>query len=268
MTARMHGRGRVQSSDARPAGARGGSAFTLVELLVATAVCLLMLTMLMSVFSGTLQSWTTTAARSETFTEARAALYLLEAELQQIIQKPEQAGAEPRPFIKADLESPLGGEDEALAFVCRVRQDGQPTASAGSDVCAVSYFLAPESDAAAAPHALFRRLAPSEETFAKLSGSVEDLFTGSCVVDGLAEVVAQNVIHFQVQLRDSQMRLLPLSDTGSGLEDPAAAYVEATLKVISTRAAQSYFDPATSAAQKEKIALQDAREFTLRRALR
>lgn len=241
------------------------AAFSLVELLVATSVAMLMLTLLLTVFSGTLESWSTAAARSETFGEARASLHLLERELNNAAPKIEREGLE-IPRVITGLQSPGGATDEALGFFCKVPHQGQPADSAHSDICGVTYFLASVSASQTnAPHALFRRLIPSEETFEKLAGEPQDFFVDACVVDSLAEVVAQNVIGFQVRLRDAQLG--PVAPPTGVTSSTDAAYVEVTLKVISSRVAQSYFDPVTSAAQKEKIALQEAREFTLRHVL-
>ncbi|TLD71300.1 hypothetical protein FEM03_07150 [Phragmitibacter flavus] len=236
-----------------------------MELLVATTVAMLMLTLLLTTFSGTLESWTTTAARSETFSEARAALHLLERELRHVAPKIESEGETLHDVITG-LEAPVGGMDKALGFFCKVPHQGQPSTSAQSNICGVTYFLAPESSQVNAPHALFRRLIPSGDTFAMLSEAPTGFFADACLVDDLAEVVAQNVIDFQVRLRDSQ--LTPVAFPATPTSPTDAAFVEVKLKVISTRGAQSYFDPVVSAAQKDKVALQEAREFTLRHPLR
>lgn len=279
--------GRI-STPAAAAGRVGVAAFSLVELLVATSVSMLMMALLLTVFSGSVETWTTTAARSETFGEARAALHLMERELNNIAPKVEREGVAV-PVVITGLEAPGGGTDQALGFFCKVPHQGQPLAEAHSDICGVTYFLAPVSAQANAPQALFRRLIPSEETFARLGKTPAEFFDDACAVDSLAEVVAQNVIEFKVRERDKDLN--PVAPTGSETPasapaeaapdadtnpdpnaDPAApaaaAYVEVTLKVISTRGAQTYFDPVVPAAQKEKTALQEAREFTLRHPLR
>jgi type II secretory pathway pseudopilin PulG len=252
------------------------AAFSLVELLVATAVSMLMMALLLTVFSGSLEAWTTTASRSETFGEARAALHLMERELNNAAPKIASAGVTV-PTVITGLEAPGGGTDEALGFFCKVPHQGQPLAEAHSDICAVTYFLAPVSGQVNAPQALFRRLIPSGETFVRLGKTPAAFFEDACKVDALAEVVAQNVIAFNVRERDKDLKPIPPPTGGadaSAIDEAspdapsAAVYVEVTLKVISTRGAQTYFDPAVSAAQREQVVLQEAREFTLRHPLR
>lgn len=250
-------------------------AFSILELLVATTLSVLMLTLLLTLLSGVLDTWTSTAARSETFGEARAALHLLERELNLIVPPIHHDGEEVDDLI-TKLETTEGETVDVLAFLCKVPHEGQPSSEAFSDICGVTYFIAPETDQPNAPNALFRRLIPSEETFTKLGTAPAELFTDSCKVDNLAEVVAQNVIGFKISQRDQELKLIPPTETvgappplsDSAETPPVAAYVEVTLKVISSRSAQSYFDPTIPAIQKERIALQESREFTFRVARR
>lgn len=246
--------------------------FSLVELLISTSVALLMLGMLLSIFTGALESFSATTSRTETFADARASLHLLGRELEGAISSSKDATSQPSaeiPSIVTGIKSPSGQTDEALGFLLKLTTAAQPSSSAQSDICSVTYFLAPVSSSVGASQALFRRLLPSDETFVGLTDLSQNLFVNSCDADSpFAEVVAPNVISFKVRLRDKNFQIVESAPSGVLTLPSEAAHVEVVMKVISSRAALNYFDPTFPAAQKEKLTLRETREFTLRHPIR
>ena len=246
--------------NARSHQGRSEGAFTLIELLVSTAITLIILSILMYVFAGFLDLWGSTSARSETFAEARAALGLMAHELDQVIPKVGDT-------VTVTSTPGLGVTPaKSLGFLCKASPADQPSGQNQSDVCAVIYFLSPTNEGGVTGQALYRRLITSQTVYDRLKlGSA--LYTDATDrTSPYTEMVAQNVVDFQVTLRDASYSVIPPS---SDPTQPAGApcQVEVLLTVISSRGATQYFDPTVSDAQKQKLAAKESRNFTMRHHL-
>ena len=249
--------------------------FSILELLVAMIITVIILGFMMVMFSGFLSAWITTSGREETYAEARAALYVMDRELDDAL-----------PTIGPTIclttsTSPQGVPGQALGFCCRVNQVDQPTNANQADVCGVVYFLGPatsaaNASAANAPTALFRRLITSQDAYTRLTTSNVFFSDQTSTTSTSTEAIAQNVVSMQVTLRDASYNLIPpgtplysqaTSTAAANTAGPIPAWVEVTITALSSRAAQTYFQGNLNSVQNEQLLNQQSRKFTLRHAL-
>lgn len=244
--------------------------------MVGAALTGLILTLLLGIFSGVLDTWTQTSARTDAFGEARAALHLIDRDLDGVVP------AGDSPLVSTKLPNPGKDGMEAFGFVSRVSPTSQPATPSSqvppgaplitSDICGIVYYLAPSSAGTNAPLALFRRLVPSKSTFGLLADP-PNFFTSACAADAATtlhvedEVVAQNVVSCSVLMRDADYKVISTTPPPEGTPVATPAYVEIELRVIGSHTAQSYFDAATSDVAKENLLLKNARSFVMRHRL-
>ncbi len=142
----------------------------------------------------------------------------------------------------------------------------QPAAT-GSDVCLVGYFTA--TDPTTNITSLYRTLIPSNTTFTRLSTpGLTSYFTKDDVqlTAPNVEVVADNVVDFEVNFLDVNLQPVKLADVtaAEAAKAPIAVYVEISISVLGTQAASVYFDPTTSDALRQSLKTKEQRTFKLR----
>lgn len=156
--------------------------FTLLELLVSSAVLgIVMMTLLASASTG-LSLWRTTEQSVSVDREGRTAAHLLSEDLSSIVNLSNTA-LQPRFDIARDAETPL------RFLVLRPRDYQENPDSDVGDVCYVEYRFA--------NNALSRAFVGSEDTFAQLR-------EGRLPTSGLKfEILATNVLQFRVWAWDA-----------------------------------------------------------------
>ncbi len=235
------------------------SAFTLVEMMMATALTSVFGIMLLSVLLGVLTSWQSTESRIDAYREARASLKMLAREFSTYI--PEAPGV-----TRADTLQIVTNSPSSVRFMTRlpaaVQPNGTPAVSL-SDVCGVDYFVAPPADAPQGPTGLYRRMIPSNEMFTRLAAG-GNLFPGtSSSASSHVELVAANVVDFKARFLAADLTELPQPLT----EDTVPVFVEFEMVVLAAKPAALFFDPDTPAEVKAHILDQDSRTFNVRHSL-
>lgn len=229
---------------------------------MASAVSLILGGMLVSFLTGVLGSWNRTSNRDEAYTEARAALQLLGRELDGAVVTIGTKSA-----LITNLTVPSGKSGEGIGFLCKVKMSAQPEHKNQSNLCAVAYYLSPISSEEGAPQALYRALVPSQDAF--------DLLTqGKTPFSGLldwntsnAEVVAQNVIAFDVKVLSSDFQEIDTTIQPQPTPAPVPAFLAMKIQVVGAQSAKRYFQTGASETLRDQIKQQDGREFQLRHRL-
>lgn len=238
------------------------SAFTLMELMVASVLLMFLVLLLFNVFLSVAASYQQTESRADSYRDGRAALYLMSKELQALVDTGgglTNTNATPLPRLEVQT-----GTNASLAFVTALSPASQPSTNAPSDICMVGYFVADQTNAVKG-RSLYRCLIPSGETYSRMESSGNTLLEPADLSPDapFTEPVANNVVDFQVKVLDAEM---------AGISNPTGAtneaYVELNLTVIGTRNAQAYFQDGAPDALKQRIREKDARTFTLRSKLR
>lgn len=240
---------------------RRPSGFTLLELLVASALGAIMLGLLFNVLAGVLDSWNTTTAREECYREVRAALQIMSRDMDNLVKVQPDA---PPVVVDISVNAVADPSGKVVGFFSKIPASAQVPGQNYSDISAVVYFLAPSPSSPFTSPALFRRLLSSNEVFTRLQ-SPDGVFSVACdpSLPG-TEVVAQNVTHFQISLLDASFKPLP--------QPPAAdqakpAHLDLELEVLPSRPSQEYFLPSTSEERRQQLRLKEARQFSLRHHL-
>lgn len=226
--------------------------FSLIELLVAGVITLVLGTLMVTLFAGMLSSWQQTEARTDTYRDARAGLWLLESELRTLVRQP-----------PGELPLIAGRPGGGVAFLTRRPLRSQPGTEDGSEVCAVEYFVAPDPDDPIGATALFRTMIPSSETYEELASNSPPWETRPEPNPEAphTEVVARNVVFFETEFLDESLTPVPGDGTAP------AAYLMVHMEVLGNRPAIRYFDDAASETQKEAIRNTDAMRFSIRHNL-
>lgn len=113
-------------------------AFTIIELLAATAVFVLMITLLMSAVSQINQAWRTSDGQKTRRESARALLDLMTRDLQGALISPERAGVVTTNFVLNADGGPA--QDDSLFW-----RTSSPADRSKSDLATVGYFVNPSS---------------------------------------------------------------------------------------------------------------------------
>lgn len=229
------------------------AAFTLVELLLATAITALIVVMLGTMFG----SLTTTSLRAnqriDAFRDARAALQMIERDLSGLVRNQRDAAGNPLTlpaayFVLDDLyDDPSAGNHQIYALIAAKN-------TGAGDLCAVGYYIRWDSQRNA--YSLYRYFDPSGLTFAHLTSpsvigagyaSKSDLYSpeASSVVPPVKdEVLASFAWNLRVTAYDKLGNILPaayplICDSSAASNDPLPAVIEVSFKAISANAARA-----------------------------
>lgn len=209
------GRGTCLPTSALP-NRRQAHAFTLVEMLVTTAVLTTLMLLLFSFFDQAAKAWNRSEQRIDAYREVRAAFYYLKRDLSTMIvsdqlpwvhlDDPSGAG---EPLVNGAISGnpASAAQGNALFFLSAQPADAQFT-GAGSDLCAVGYYLAWSSDpipwgSGNNSYKLHRYFYNSDETWSNglldfLQGTNPWLFPTPVGAANGDEVIARNVVNFEI----------------------------------------------------------------------
>ena len=184
--------------------------FSLLEVLVATAVLSILMVMLMGLVSSASALWRQSENRAEAFREARAALGIISRDLSSIFVGPQatnhflfgQAAGE---ALARGGSVVFDGDRQAMFFLTLLPPAAQEEGSL-SDICQVGYFLAFDRTAIsqALPGSqpsmnLYRYFLSSNQTFQRLSANGSVVFTNNLLpTDNSVELLARNVREFRI----------------------------------------------------------------------
>lgn len=206
----------VPRSPAAPAH-RGPRAFTLVELMISTALLTFMALLLFSVLEATATLWRNNEARVESFREARAGLNLMAREISQTFADP--AAALPVMVINPSptrINQPASIERDPvwggrIFFLATIAGGAQASGENRSDLCALGYYLAFTRDVTAfspdaqgaghSSYKVYRHFRSSNPTFEALQASLAPggIFLPSPTPAG-DEVLARNITRLEIRL--------------------------------------------------------------------
>lgn len=188
---------------------RGGTGFTLLELLVAMAVLTLLVVMLMGLVDSATKLWRQSESRVDAYREARAALNVISDELRAAI-----ASTNSNYFSTNPVGITTGVDPNAasLFFLTTLAPSAQPPGSKSS-ICAVGYFRGWDKqnvnfgginakDPSTPGYHLFRTFYSSDQTFTNLVQGrppLRDLAVPSSQGQPAPEILARNVCAFEVR---------------------------------------------------------------------
>ena len=203
----------------RPGHGRG---FTLTEVVVASALGVLLLGVILSVMGTGSDGYARTTARVDANVEARAALRTLSDDVASF-RFDDSFGTRDASTTRALNE---------IWFSTRMPRSAQDVNRSAGDLCFVYYYTAVtqplEGQRGPFSRKLYRRLVSSSEVMATLKRG-EDLDEPTPSPTALAdEAIAFNVVQFlaEPRLRDEEGREVPWSDN-----DPAPTHLRITLRV-------------------------------------
>ncbi|MDZ4788285.1 MAG: prepilin-type N-terminal cleavage/methylation domain-containing protein [Blastochloris sp.] len=241
----------AQSAHRKRVNLGQSSGFSLVELLVSTAILTTLMVLLFGFFEQATRAWQNSEKKVDAFREARAALYFLKRDLEALYvdnEVPYFVCADPSntvPVAYSGASRPPSEHGNALFFISKQPFDSQEASKAKSDLCAIGYYLVFDRDPAAigttrSSYRLLRYFKSSDETwnnsstpgfglwpffksittpggapdFSKLFPTAEGRTTGD-------EVIARNVINFKVRALDREYQELQPTDTNRYNVKPA-----------------------------------------------
>ncbi len=223
------------------------SAFSLVELLIATTITALIVVLLGTVFS----SLTTTSLRAnqriDAFRDARAALQMMERDLSSLVRNQRDTAGNPITlpaayFALKDLYvDPSVGNQQIYALIAKNAGPG--------DLCAVGYYC--RWDAQRNAYTLNRFFTDSAVTYSRLASSgayASDttLYTpnpaGTALASVTDEVLASYIWDLRITAYDrlgNIMATYPLvCDSSAAASDPLPAAIEISFRAMSPNAAR------------------------------
>ena len=186
----------------------GRSAFTLIEIMVATAVMVILVGLVIQITNEVLKVWNRSAGKLSANSEARIAMELLTQDLETAVFR--DNGMQ---WLRVD--GPIdAGDDYANQTVAlnlfapaldRPKTDDQGNAIPG-DICGIAYRLAYKeafSESSTKVYALYRRIVDARTTFNDLmgSGNQETLLGGEWAegtVTDEANYLVTNIVDFKV----------------------------------------------------------------------
>lgn len=200
-------------------GFRSSPGFTLVELLVSMTVLSILILMLFSFFNQATSAWQGCEKKIDTFREARAALFYLRRDLQNM-----QAGGciafyiNPPTTTLAFSGSPAPASSaDMIFFISMVARDGQDSTKNKSDLCAIGYYVAytRATDAAnslgGGAYNLHRYFKSSDDAWVDnpatpttgllpaFTNPANPIFQAATATRNGDEIIARNVIDFHIK---------------------------------------------------------------------
>jgi len=229
---------------------RISAAFTLVELLVATAITALVVVMLGTMFASLTSTSLRANQRIDAFRDARAALQMMERDLSGLVRNQRDAAGNALTLPAAYLalkdlyDDPSAGNQQIYALIT-AKNNGP------SDVCSVGYYCRWDTQRHA--YSLNRFFNDSAATYTRLAGSVgyasdAILYTPDPSATPVAsvkdEVLASYVWNLRVTAYDARGAVVasayPLvCDSSAASNDPLPAAIEISFKTISPNAART-----------------------------
>jgi prepilin-type N-terminal cleavage/methylation domain-containing protein len=186
-------------------------AFTLVEILVATAIFSLMILFLFTIISTSMKTWQDQQSHEESFQEARAALDLISRDVRSAL-------------VSNNVNWFYSGSN-SIAFLTSLPANSQSTNLNRGDICAVGYSLewgkVNQNDAQEKNRlSLYRYIRFSDPTYATIisgSNSVETVFNNPDGIDTVRDLLASNVtaISFNCYNVDSNGLLTTYTSSGT-----------------------------------------------------
>ncbi len=174
---------------------RRAAAFTLLEVLVASAIMGIVMFVLVSTANTSMQLWRNSSEKIAVDREGRTGLSILAWDLQNLIQ-PQNTNL--RPKLQTN-----GNADIPLRFLTLKPSDYQNTNTDFGDVCFVEYRYS--------NYAILRRFVGSAATFASLRNG--ELPTNNVQASEF-QVLATNVWQFRVWGHQSTSQLVEYNDSG------------------------------------------------------
>lgn len=182
--------------------AQRGAAFTLVELLVATAITSLLILGMTGVFDQAMKAWRLASRRGDAEREVRAALSTIQRDFSSLVVSTNlpmyriTSAANNRYIGPANLPDYNG--NVAVFFLSTLATNQQATNNLG-DLCGVGYYVA--WDSTSRSYNLYRYLNSSLNQFFALrtflTNSTQVLFPAS----NTDEIVGANVVNFRVEFK-------------------------------------------------------------------
>lgn len=231
---------------------RRDTGFTLVELLVAAAITILIVTLLGSMLATLMNTSSRASNRTDTFRDARAALQLMQRDFTSLVT------ARPAPYFQIDTD--LAGPDvrQIYGLIASKNQPAGISANVTGDVCAVRYYCS--WDASARAYSLHRYFRNSDLTIKSFQASLSKgvlayTNTGSLYypTDAVDEPVAAYAFNLRVTAFDASGQIVNKAVDSNGHDttkapytcDPAGnsntlpATIEISFRAISTNAART-----------------------------
>ena len=178
------------------------SAFTLVELLIATGITVAMVLMLGWMLGSLMSSASHTTERVDAFRDARAALQVMQRDLRNLVRTQWTTPTQPQTLPTAYFAlhniytDPVAGNQQLYALV-----SAKTTASSG-DVCAVGYYCRWDDQLHA--YTLRRFFRDSAATFTVMQGAVSYAADSVLYVPGASDaVLAAYVWNLKIKMYDS-----------------------------------------------------------------
>ena len=172
-------------------------AFSLLEILVAISVLSILLVVLLNIVHGSTTLWRATENRAEAYREARAAIQVVSADLQNLLPSTNSAHF----LTNLPGNDPSTRPNSQIGFLATIPSSSLNTDSK-SDLCAVAYFLAYGNKAPIAgghsrqSYNLYRYFIESNETFANLKKNAP--FSDVNPANTNCEILARNILDFQI----------------------------------------------------------------------
>ncbi len=230
--------------------------FSLLEVLVASAVLAIVLMVLLGVLTTTLNLWSATESKLQADREGRSAMLFLAQDLSSVVV-PQNTRLWPRV------------EDDHLQFLTLKSPDDQPESEDVGDLCFVEYYVDPASKS------LRRNFIGSRATFEQIL--VPGGFPNPTTDEGL--LVADNVLeNARDAVRGTMLGQLMINDNfimlntnltrffGQYQNDPSGTNIPAAIEVNIAVADSTSMDPANQAIWRNNpsIILRDAGIYTFR----
>lgn len=173
----------------RTSPGRAAGAFTLLEVLVSSAILLALLVLLLGACEGGSRFWNQAERRRAPLREAGASLRILDHDLRSAV-----ITSDPCSLLIRKEE----GGDESLFFLVSHPPDHRPEETVG-DLCATGYFLAPSRDRPG-ERDLYRFHASGKAVLEALrSGKLRDLYATASPGATNTELMARHVASLRIQ---------------------------------------------------------------------
>ena len=211
----------MQSS--RPKSKSRRSAFTLIEIMVATTVMVFLVALVILITSGVLKIWNSASGRLSANAEARIAMELLTQDLETaVFRNNGQQWLRVEGPIDLPGTSDFSEQTVSLKLFApaldRPKKDASNTPIPG-DICAIGYRLAYQQSYDKGPniYALYRKIVDAKTTFDSLMGegsqdALEDGEWADTSILAEDNYLASNIVEFKVFIHADDGNDFPLND--------------------------------------------------------
>lgn len=238
-----------------PASAPRLASFTLLEMLVATAVFSMMSVLLFSIINDATKLWRDQQSREDGFREARAALNFLSRDIQASL-----ISTNPNWFYTTS---------NRVAFLTTLPSNSQGTGLDRGDICAVGYSLEwgkmnTNSVSEKSRMSLYRYVRfsdPTYSTFVRVSSPIQTLFDNPDGTNTVRELLAANVSGVAFKFYKTNSAGIPQTYTG-GAGTPAI--FDIVITVLNDKTAKQLNTQADWANTNSPVVRQNLQSFALR----